>query len=319
MVKERVTTPKDRINKQADRLVFKKIGHEDMPVIWEFLKREQGRTTDFSYGGLLMWVDLFSYEYAVYRDTLFIKGVVENNLTQPAFSLPVGTLPLAESLAILKQFCDEAGIPLELSAVPEYAMEELRRFNPLFEEEMTDWGDYLYDADMLSTLSGKKMSKKRNHVNCFIAHNPEWSFKPLTVDNIREVEEFMKIYDRELDDSPMGREESLLAKKVLRMLEDGDPVMRGGILYSAPGEICAYSVGDVKGDTLYVHIEKATRSVNGSYEMINHEFASYMKSLYPEIKYINREDDGGDEGLRKAKESYHPLELLRKYNIILGM
>ena len=101
-------------------------------------------------------------------------------------------------------------------------------------------------------------------------------------------------------------------------MQKGDAVLKGGILYSSPGEVCAITIGDIKDDTLFVHIEKGEKHINGSYEKINKEFASRMLKLYPEIKYINREDDSGDPGLRHAKESYHPLGLLRKYNVIMG-
>lgn len=299
------------------RLDFKTITHADMPLIWEFLEREPGRTTDFSYAGLFMWVDLFKYEYAVYRDTLFIKGVLENDLTCPAFSLPIGSMPLSESIRVLRKYCGERGLPVELSAVPEYALEELRSQGAVYVELLQDWSDYLYDAEMLATLKGKKMMKKRNHVNNFIAHNPGWQFRPLTAENADAALEFMDVYEREADENFMAREESRLSRVMIRMLSEGDAVMHGGVLYSEPGKICAITIGDVKGDTLYVHIEKGTKAINGSYEMINREFAAHMMAVHPEIRYINREDDSGDEGLRKAKESYHPVALMRKYNVIL--
>lgn len=300
----------------SEGIEFKKITHRDMPLIWEFLKDEKGRTTDFSYAGLFMWVDLFKYEYAIYKDTLFIRGVVENDRTKPAFSLPLGPLPMKESIAILKEYCSREGIGLELSAVPEYAIEELKTMEPKAVEPLDDWSDYLYEAEMLATLKGKKMSKKRNHVNSFISHNPEWSFEPLDASNAAEALKFMDVYEKEADETFMAREESRLSRQMIGMLSEGDPVMHGGILYSAPGQICGITIGDVKGDTLFVHIEKATRAINGSYEMINKEFAQHVLEVHPEVKYINREDDSGDEGLRKAKESYHPLELLKKYNVI---
>lgn len=297
-------------------LNFKKISHQDMPLIWEFLQKEKGRTTDFSYAGLFMWVDLFQYEYAIAENTLFIKGVVENHRETSAFSMPVGDLPLQDSVEILKNYCSREGIGLEFSAVPEYALPEFEKLSPKSIEPLDDWSDYLYDANMLATLSGKKMSKKRNHVNHFISHNPQWEFQPLSAENAAEAQKFMDVYDREVDDNFMAHEESRLSRKMIDMIAEGDPVMHGGILYNEPGRICALTIGDVKGDTLYVHIEKATRNVSGSYEMVNKEFASHVKEVHPEVDFINREDDSGDLGLRMAKESYHPVDLLKKYNIL---
>lgn len=297
-------------------LQFKKITHEDMPLIWNFLEKEKGRTTDFSYAGLLMWVDLFKYEFAIFKDTLFIKGVVENDLAKPAFSLPIGKLTLKDSIKVLKAYCEKMRIDTELSAVPEYALEELRHLHPSKIEPLEDWSDYLYDAEMLAHLKGKKMMKKRNHVNHFISTYPEWRFEPLDASNAEAALKFMDIYEAEADETFMAKEESRLSRKLITMLAEGDPVMHGGVLYNSPGEICAITIGDVKGDTLYVHIEKATRHIGGSYEMINKEFAAHVLEVHPEVRYINREDDSGDEGLRKAKESYHPVDLLKKYNVV---
>ena len=77
-------------------------------------------------------------------------------------------------------------------------------------------------------------------------------------------------------------------------------------------------MGEIIEDVLYVHIEKADRNLNGLYEMINMSFSKDMKETYPSLAYINREEDAGDPGLRKAKESYHPVMLLNKYNVLIN-
>ena len=294
---------------------FKKITHEDMPLIWSFLQNEPGRTTDFSYGGILMWVDFFNYEYTIYDDTLFIKGVVENDRNKPAFSLPIGKLSLSDSITLLKEYCESKDIDLEFSAVPEYALEEIKKLNPRYIEELTDWADYLYNAEPLSTLKGKKMSKKRNHVNQFSAHYQDWKYEPLTPENADKALQFMDIFDLEGDSSENAKAERELSRQLINKLKEGDEFLKGGILY-VNDEVAAYTIGDIKGDTLFVHVEKATRKFNGSYEMINMLFAKEQCEKNPDIKFINREDDAGDIGLRMAKESYHPTEMLKKYNIL---
>ena len=294
---------------------FKKITHETMKGIWPYLSRETGRTTDFSYAGILMWVDYFKYEYTIYRDTLFIKGVVESDLSKPAFSLPVGRLSLKESVELLKEYCKANNLDLEFSAVPEYALEDMSKLNPLRVEELTDWGDYLYNAEPLATVAGKKMSKKRNHVHQFLRAYPDWKAVEMTPENAGDALAFMDIFDLEGDSSDMAVAERELSRRLIEKIAEGDEQLEGMILYT-DGKVGAYTIGDVKGDTLFVHVEKATRAVNSSYEMINYVFAKAMTEKYPEIKYINREDDSGDIGLRMAKESYHPVEILKKYNII---
>lgn len=294
---------------------FKKITHADMPRIWEILKNEPGRTTDFSYGGLLMWVDYFNYEYTICQDTLFLKGVVESDLSKPAFSLPVGKLPLADAVDLIREYCQYHDIEMEFSAVPEYALDAMKALNPRMVEELKDWGDYLYPQEALTTLAGKKMCKKRNHTHQFVKNYPDWHAEPITPTNAHEAMEFMDIFDLEGDSSEMAKAERELSRRTIALMQEGDSVMEGMLLY-ADGKVCAYTIGDVKGDTLFVHIEKATRAANSSYEMINWVFANEMKKKHPEIEWINREDDSGDIGLRMAKESYHPSEILRKYNIL---
>jgi hypothetical protein len=295
-------------------LEFSPVTHDAMPEIWRILSQERGRTTDFSYGGLLMWVDYFRYEYCIVDETLFIKGRVESDRRRTAFSLPIGHLPINESLELLRDYCRRHGYEPIMSAVPEYALAELEEAGIRNPEELADWADYLYNAETLASLKGKKMGKKRNHVNQFLAASPMWSVEPLGARNVAEAVAFMDIFDREGDDTPEARAERELTRGLLEIVRKGDSHLEGALLKSG-GKVCAFTVGDVKGDTLFVHVEKATRAVPGSYEMINREFAAAMMSKYPEIRFINREDDAGDPGLRAAKESYHPVDRLRKFNV----
>lgn len=300
----------------ATKLLFRKITPEDMPRIWNILKEEKGRTTDFSYGGLLMWVDYFHYEFAIVNDTLFIKGRVESDISKIAFSLPVGKLPLPLCVNVLKEYCKSHNLPLILSAVPEYAIGDITLLSPSKIEQLSDWGDYLYSAQTLATLSGKKMSKKRNHVNQFINKYQDYKFEKLTLENVDEIMDFMDIIDSEGDNSEMAIIERNLNRKMLNIIKSSDENLIGALLRDNTGKILAFTIGDIKGDTLFIHIEKASREVAGGFEMINKCFAEEMLRLHPEIEYINREDDSGDEGLRRAKESYHPLEILQKYNVV---
>jgi len=295
-------------------LHFKRISHEAMDKIWPLLQQEKGKTTDFSYGGILMWVDLFNYEYDIYEETLFIKGVVENDMSKPAFSLPVGKLTLNKSICILKEYCNAINAKLEFSAVPEHAVYEMSEAGADLIEELKDWGDYLYDAATLVSLKGKKMSKKRNHINQFISHYPCWHTEELSQQNAHFASEIIDKMDIDGDTSPMAISERRLSKKMIELLTEGDPVLEGMILF-VDDIACAFTIGDVKDDTLFIHIEKALRKFNGSYEMINRLFAKAMTEKYPGIRFINREDDAGEPGLRMAKESYHPLRILKKYNI----
>ena len=293
---------------------FKRIESSDMPEIWKYLLQESGRTCDFSYGGVLMWVDLYKYDYCIYNDTLFIKGILNRECELPVFSLPIGKMHLEESVAILKNYCSENNIQIRFSCIPEYAIDDFKTIDCAKIEEQESLGDYLYDAEELATLKGKRFSKKRNHVNQFIS-NYGYVYERINVDNFSQVKEFVINHCLKYSSETSAKIECGLSLKFLENLCKDNPLV-GGLL-KVDDKIAAFTIADIKGDTLYIHVEKADRNIKGAYEAINKMFVEDICSQCSGIKFINREDDAGDEGLRKAKMSYNPVEILKKYDIIL--
>ncbi len=295
---------------------FHRVTPDDIPTLMKYLPTAASRTCDFSIGGITMWADYFNYEMAVYNDTLFMKGVCEDDLSRSAFSMPVGKMSTREAVETLEAYCRAEGMPLVLSAVPEDYLETLAgmRFSV---DELEDWSDYVYRIEDLATLSGKRYGRKRNHVNRFMADNPEFSFEPLTLSNVAEVKDFyMKLDNHDGTGSPTAAVER---EQVFRVLDGlAEYPFEGGVLRSAPGQIVAFTLGEVIGDTLYVHIEKMCHDVAGAGETINKCFAEEMHRRHADLVWVNREEDVGDEGLRKAKESYCPAMKLRKYNLVFA-
>lgn len=297
-------------------LSFKKLTPDSIDELRPLLRDSHTRANDFTIGGLLMWTDYFHYEYCIYRGTLFIKGVSEIHTALPAFSLPVGALPLSESVGLIVAYCHANNIPLRFSAVPSDRVDEIREIIAGQEERLTDWSDYIYDAQELASLSGKKFNKKRNHVNRFIADNQDYRVERLSRENLTEVR---NSYTRWLTEGTIetasATEESI---QTLRIIDNYEQYPFEGILLrDNAGEIVAFTMGEVIGDTLYSHIEKMNHHVTGAGETINKLFAQHITSLYPQVMYINREEDAGDLGLRQAKLSYNPVMILEKYDIIV--
>ncbi|MCH5247199.1 MAG: DUF2156 domain-containing protein [Muribaculaceae bacterium] len=299
-------------------LHFKRITLEDIPEINRILRQSSSLTCDYSIGGIYMWIDYFRYRYCIYDDTLFIMGVEENHVDRVAFSCPIGKMPLVNAIRLLKDYCKERNIPLRFSAVPADRLVCFSTFNSDCQvEELTDWSDYVYEITSFATLSGKKMSKKRNHVNRFMADHPAALLEPLTADNLNEViksfNEWCESKEEENGQSTRAEER----REVLDVLFNLDKLpFEGAILREEKGgKIVGFTLAEPINDTLFVHIEKMDHRVSGAGETLAHLFSSMMSERHPEIVYLNREEDCGDEGLRYAKESWHPAMLLKKYNV----
>lgn len=262
-----------------------------------------------------MWVDYFNYEYCIHDETLFVKGVSENHPDMVAFSLPLGKLPLSASVQLIKDYCCRNDLKLAFSAIPVECADELAALCNGTVERLDEWSDYLYSAEALATLTGKQYSKKRNHVNRFFIENPGRLLEMITANNIDEVKSFVSNLDisRKADQQVAAYE----IEQCLDVLDHvNDYLFDGAILRDANGMICAVTLGEVVGDTLYVHIEKMNHLVAGAGEAVNKLFASEMLRRHSGLRYINREEDMGDPGLRFSKESYHPVAMLGKCNVI---
>lgn len=311
---ETIAIPRQR---RPDILRFKPMGLEDIPVIRPFLPIPGVRTCDFTIGGMMMWAGYFGYSYAILGDTLFVKGVTEDDVTRPAFSFPAGSMPLDSAVRVLRDYCRANGaMPLTFSAVPEEKVGALRSLGATEVRLLEDWQDYLYSAEALTTLSGKKLSKKRNHVNRFMAEHPDWRLAPLGPGNIEAAKEFYRDCRLPLSKPALAEIER---RQVMDVLENLDRYpFEGALLTVGPeSRAVAFAIGEVAGDTLYVHIEKMAHDVSGAGEAINKLFAEMMCGRHRQIACINREEDTGDPGLRRAKESYRPLAMLRKYNVTM--
>lgn len=294
-------------------LVFKELTEDSIAEIYPYLKGFRGMSCDYTVGGLFMWIDYFKYRYCIYRDTLFIKCVAEDNRERKAFAQPLGSLPLDVAVALLKEYCEERGYPLEFSAITAFNVEKFIELNPIKVYPLAAWSDYVYTMESLATLSGKKLGKKRNHCNLFARENPDAELMSITPELMPEVEECFSEICRAGKDSPMAQYEREQVWKVLHRLE---MYPFEAMCLCAGGRVVAFTVGEVLNNVLHIHIEKSLREVNGAAETINQRFAVAIREKYPEVEWINRQDDAGDEGLRQAKQSYYPAFLLAKYNIL---
>lgn len=179
--------------------------------------------------------------------------------------------------------------------------------------EDRDNADYVYSSQDLINLSGRKFDGKRNHLKNFYRNN-DFEFVPVTPDIIKDVMEFQESWclARSCEDDLSLKNESAALMEVLNHFSELNVF---GAVIKINGKIQAFTAAsELNADTAVVLFEKGNPEIRGIYQAINKEFSERMLSKY---KWINREQDGGDEGLRKAKLSYNPDHLVSKYVVKL--
>lgn len=220
-------------------------------------------------------------------------------------------------LLAAKYFHEELHKKLHMYLVDESAVGALQLSPEEFTvEENRDYFDYVYDAEKLRTLPGKKYHKKKNHVNAFLKeYGGRYEFRMMCCEGSGDILDFLERWkeERGIEDSYHRIEYE--SRGIAYMLEHCKMLKSRICGVYIDGRLEAFSIGSYNSseETAYIHVEKANPEIRGLYPFINREF---LCQGFPEAKYVNREDDMGIEGLRKAKLSYHPMKLVKKYDII---
>lgn len=229
---------------------------------------------------------------------------------------PVGQ---GDKCAVLDAIIADAkarGIPCRLVGLTQDDCAELERLFPgKFRYHFDrDAFDYVYDIHDLADLKGRKFQRKRNHLNRFRDANPDHALVPITQENLQDVTALVeRWYQLRLEQNPHGdyQMEQAALRKALQ--QRGDLGLEGLLLYVG-GEPVAMTMGSrLNATTFDIHFEKALDITDGAYPAINQGFAAYLREKYPELEFLNREDDLGIEGLRKAKLSYNPHHMVEKH------
>lgn len=294
-------------------LTFEPINDKNILSSAKYFPYKISRNSDYSIGAMYMWRDYYETSYAIYDDMMLYKVKFFNRLS---FTYPVGSGSFDKAMNALKQYCRENKLPLWFCTVPEEALSILvDQYNGKVPcKPSRDWADYLYLAEDLALMAGRRYSGQRNHINKFKKLYPNYGYHPITPENLPQIVDFLKEFQKNHEkESSLAKEELRRALELMPYLEKFS--LPGGYL-EVDGRIVAMAVGEIINDTMYCHIEKALREYEGSYQMIVKEFSYDMLNRYG-IKYINREEDVGDEGLRASKLSYHPYKILDKYCVLI--
>ena len=274
------------------------------------------KACEYSFMTLYMWQHIYNTHVMEKDDTMYVFGHDDKGYFSivPVSKKKRWERDLIELEKIFQKCFNSAKIVMR--AVPEeYAKfieeEHPDRFN-IYKER--DAFDYVYDADKLRTLSGRKLHAKKNHFNSFLKeYEGRYQYKRLTEKSqFNDALDVMKRWaeNKTIDDTI--EVESEMVEKIFKNYEQHKDTKIGGIYID--GRLEAFTFADMlKEDMVCVHIEKANPEIRGLYPAINKIF---LCEEYPDVKFVNREDDLGLENLRKAKMSYNPIELIEKYTLV---
>lgn len=293
---------------ETAEMKFHEITLEDKEWMDARFAEDDRNACEYSFANNFVWRKVYHVEVAEYAGCLVIR-FWDNG--QKIYSFPVGD---GDKKAALQQLLDiehADGRKLLMSPLVAEDRKQLLEWFPgrfLIEGNRDDY-DYIYSREKLSTLAGKKLHGKRNHIARF-KDGDDWSYEPMDEKNIEECRNMTYTWvgmRSEKWNPEMEQEVMVLHEAFDHMKELG---LVGGVLRKK-GEIVAFTIGEpLNSDTFVAHFEKAFPDMQGAYPMINQQF---VLNACQDYAYVNREEDTGDMGLRKAKLSYYPDILLKKY------
>lgn len=289
---------------------FHRIGPDEKAQYESVLFSVPERGCEYSFANKTLWGR---------QEIAFLHGCIacfSHFFGKSVYSYPIGNGDKKAVIEAILEDAKERGLPVRITGITAADRQELEELFPgkfHIRTARSDW-DYVYSIEALADLRGKKMQKKRNHFNRFQANHPNYQVLPLDCRTAGLAKHMVNDwYQSRLKTDPEG--DYLLENLALvKAFRDFDVLGMDGIVLMENDRVLAVTMGSRLGnDTFDIHFEKAREDVDGAYNAVNAEFARYLRLKYPELSFLNREEDMGLEGLRKAKLSYHPDHMVEKH------
>ena len=284
------------------QLEFRELQAEDAAWAAPIMTASGRKGCEYSYTTAYMWSRFYNVKMARDGDVIYLRS----NGEHPSYAIPIGIDPV-EGVERLRAI---VGGDLRLHGIDDTikgCLEQRYGDAIRFEEHDGDF-DYLYESETLATLPGKDFHSKRNHISAF-SRKYNWQYEPITDDNTDDV---LALSAQWCAEKGNCRDDGLRSERcaIRRLLEHRRTLSVVGGLIRVDGKAVAFTLGSPINDEVFdVHVEKALSEYATAYTVINREFAKTLTAY----RYLNRENDMGIPGLRKAKESYRPAILLKKY------
>lgn len=292
-------------------LNFRSVDYSDLPVIRKYFDEFKEYSCEFSAINLLIWQEYFGFSFCIEDGVLYTKNCIDN---KTSFGIPF-TRNMPKAVERLRGYAKENSLPFVLFGgqgerldILSEQLGDMLKLTPV-----RDSFEYIYNSSDLIELSGKKYHSKRNHISSF-KKKYNWSYEELSQNNASDVLKLLAHWYSSY--SEKAAESMEFEGKGINKILTGPAVngVKGGVL-RVDGNIIAFTLGcEISSEIFDVNFEKALVEFDGAYAMINQQFVQNQLSGY---RYINREEDMGLEGLRRAKLSYKPEILLEKYIIDL--
>lgn len=293
-------------------MIFRDITTEDIDGIRRCAEASGCRACDSSAVNMFIWKRLYRQEFCFEGNFLFRRSFDKSGM--PVYGFPLGRGEIGKALEKTERDAAELGRGFGFWGLTEEQMRSVDALWPgRFEfSEQPDIADYIYTSESLAELPGKKYHSKRNFLNRFEQKYGDIStVLPITQADIREISEYSSRWCAangcRHDDSSLAVESCAIGTA----LANWDALGLFGAVLRVDGRVRAYNVAsELLPDTADVHVEKADEEIEGAYAVVNNALAKMLRQKY---RYINREEDMGLPGLRRAKESYRPAIRLMRY------
>lgn len=287
-------------------LDFRKPVVDDKQWVDECLKYVNSFNCEYTFGNIFVWSTAYRTKICRYKDFLMCRWGKDSEFM---YSLPIGKGDFKDAVNQIILDAESNGVtPVIYGVTSNYKKLLDEHFDGKFNYKFDEgYNDYIYSTEKMANLSGKKYHSKRNHITNFKKNNPDWTFEILNENNIPEC---IVLHTKWINNHADDEDYSFEFEAVLTAFDNYDKLGFTGGLIRVQGEVIAFTFGERHSDALFVtHFEKAPADVQGAYTIINQEFT---KNCLMDFEFVNREEDLGLEGLRKAKQSYNPEIFLEK-------
>ena len=288
-------------------LHFNRITPQDREIYNKYLCCGEARGCEYSFVNMSVWGRQYLAEA---HGCLALFSQFNRRTVYP---FPVGSGDIKATLEAIMEDAKSRGIPCRITGLLDTDCQTLEALFPgkfRFHSDRDSF-DYVYDINDLADLKGRKFQRKRNHCNRFRQEFPNYEVQPIDEAMLPQVRDLcLQWYAQKEAENPQS--DYHMEKAALnRAMEHYSELGLDGLALRIGDELVAFTMGSFQCcNTVDVHFEKAL--VESAYPVINFEFARYLREKYPQVQYLNREDDMGLEGLRKAKLSYCPHHLVEK-------